>query len=50
MALDKKSGLLSNAEKGAVFATRAMCWNALGMKDKADKDSTEADRLAKLPN
>jgi len=50
MALDKKSGLLSNAEKGAVFKTRAMCWNALGMKDKADKDSTEADRLAKLPN
>jgi len=49
MALDKKSGLLSNAEKGAVFKTRAMCWNALGMKDKADKDSTEADRLAKLP-
>jgi serine/threonine protein kinase/tetratricopeptide (TPR) repeat protein len=50
MALDKKSGLLSNAEKGIVLKTRAMCWNALGMKDKADKDSTEADRLAKLPN
>jgi len=50
MALDKKSGLLSNSEKGTVFKTRAMCWNALGMKDKADKDNTEADRLAKLPN
>jgi tetratricopeptide (TPR) repeat protein len=50
MALDKKSGLLSNAEKGAVFKTRAMCWDELGMKDRADKDNTEADRLAKLPN
>jgi len=49
MALDKKSDLLSNAEKGTVFTTRAMCWDALGMKDKADKDSTEANRLAKLP-
>jgi len=50
MALDKKGGLLSNTEKANVIKTRAMCWNALGMKDKADKDNIEADRLAKLPN
>jgi len=50
MALDKKGGLLSNTEKGIIIKTRAMCWDALGMKDKADKDNTEADRLAKLPN
>jgi tetratricopeptide (TPR) repeat protein len=50
MALDKKNDLLSNAEKREVFATRAMCWNALGMKDKAYKDNMEASRLAKLPD
>jgi len=49
MALDKKSGL-SNAEKKDVFATRAMCWNALGMKDKAYKDSMEVAHLAKFPD
>ncbi|GBU29647.1 serine/threonine protein kinase [Treponema sp. R8-4-B8] len=50
MALDKKNSLLSNAEKRVIFTTRALCWNALGMKDKADKDNTEANRLAKLPS
>jgi len=48
MALDKRFGLLSNVEKKEVYSTRAMCYNALGMKDKADKDNTEAARLAKL--
>jgi hypothetical protein len=41
--------IIPDPTKAAVFAKRAMCWDALGMKDKADKDSTEADRLAKLP-
>jgi serine/threonine protein kinase/tetratricopeptide (TPR) repeat protein len=45
LALDNKT--LTNPEKGTVFATRAMCYDALGMKDKADKDRTEADRYAK---
>jgi len=49
MALEKKNGL-SNAEKKDVYATRAMCWNALGMKDNSYKDSNEAIRLAKLSN
>jgi len=49
MALSKKYGIFSNAEKKDVFATRAKCYTALGMKDKADKDNAEADRLAKLP-
>jgi len=48
MALDKKSGSLSNAEKKDIFATRAMCWNALGMKDKAYKDNMEVSHLAKF--
>jgi len=50
MALDKKNDLFSNTEKRDVFATRAMCWNALDMKDKAYKDNMEAARLAKLPD
>jgi len=49
MALSKKFGVFSNTEKKDVFATRAKCYAALGMKDKADKDNAEADRLAKLP-
>ncbi len=49
MALSKKYGILSNAEKKDVFTKRANCYAALGMKDKADKDNAEADRLAKLP-
>ena len=48
MALDKRNSALDNGEKAVVFETRAMCWNALGMKDKADKDSAEAARYAKL--
>ena len=46
MALKYKT--LANDEKRVVFMTRAMCYNALGMKDKADKDNTEAERYAKL--
>jgi len=46
MALKYKT--LSNAEKGPVFVTRAMCYDALGMKEKADKDRAEAERYAKL--
>ncbi|GBU29639.1 hypothetical protein R84B8_03212 [Treponema sp. R8-4-B8] len=48
MALDKKSDVLSNTEKRDVVSTRAMCWNALGMKDNAYKDNAESSRLAKL--
>jgi len=47
MALRYKT--LANAEKGAALETRAKCYDALGMKDKADKDRTEAARYAKLP-
>jgi serine/threonine protein kinase/tetratricopeptide (TPR) repeat protein len=46
MALKYKT--LTNDEKGSVFMTRATCYNALGMKDKADKDNAEAERYAKL--
>jgi tetratricopeptide (TPR) repeat protein len=49
MALDWKTNTLTNEEKGHVFAARASCYNALGMKDKADRDSAESDRLLKLP-
>jgi len=49
MAVDKKFGVLSNAEKKDVFTVRAKCYTALGMNDKADKDNAEADRLSKLP-
>jgi len=47
MALRYKT--LANSEKGAVYATMAGCYSALGMKDKADKAGAEADRYAKLP-
>jgi tetratricopeptide (TPR) repeat protein len=49
MALDNKINPLTNEEKYLVFTVRANCYNALGMKAQADKDSTEADRLMKLP-
>jgi len=49
MAIDRKFGVLSNAEKKDVFSVRAKCYTALGMKEKADKDNAEADRLSKLP-
>jgi tetratricopeptide (TPR) repeat protein len=49
MAIDKKFGILTNNQKKDVFATRAKCYSALGMNDKADKDNAEAERLAKLP-
>jgi tetratricopeptide (TPR) repeat protein len=48
MALEYKTGMLDNIEKGSVLETRSMCYNALGMKDKADNDSAEAERLAKV--
>jgi serine/threonine protein kinase/tetratricopeptide (TPR) repeat protein len=45
MVLEKKFGILSNAEKKYAFTARARCYTALGMKDKADKDNAEAGRL-----
>ena len=47
MSLDYKTNTLTDAEKGNVLVTRAMCYNALGMKDRANKDNTEAEHLAK---
>ncbi|MDR2730016.1 MAG: protein kinase [Treponema sp.] len=50
MALGFKTGALTNAEKASAYSSRANCYNALGMKDKADKDSAESKRLGKLPD
>jgi serine/threonine protein kinase/tetratricopeptide (TPR) repeat protein len=49
MALGFKTGKLTNAEKGSAYSARANCYNALGMKDKADSDNKEAKHLGKLP-
>jgi hypothetical protein len=46
MALKYKT--ITNNEKRHVYKIRADCYSALGMKDKADKDKAEAERLAKL--
>jgi tetratricopeptide (TPR) repeat protein len=49
VALEWKTDILTTEEKGRIFTARAKCYNSLGMKDKADRDSAEADRLLKLP-
>jgi len=45
MALDKKDSMFTNADKGDVLVLRAICYNALNMKDKAVIDNSEANRL-----
>jgi len=45
MALNFKTEPLPKAEKIAALEKRSYCYNALGMKDKADEDSAEAQRL-----
>jgi tetratricopeptide (TPR) repeat protein len=49
MAFEWRIHVLTNEEKGRILEARSRCYNALTMKDKADKDSAEADRLLKLP-
>jgi tetratricopeptide (TPR) repeat protein len=50
IAMGYKTGMLTNAEKESVLEARARCYDALGMKDKAAKDSAEANRVKKLPD
>ena len=45
MALESKTGSLANEEKILALETRAECYDALGMKDKADSDRAEAAKL-----
>jgi len=45
MALGMKTEPLPKTEKISALETRSYCYNALGMKDKADADLAEAQRL-----
>jgi tetratricopeptide (TPR) repeat protein len=49
MALEWKPNTLIYEEKCISLGARATCYSALGMKDKADKDTAEAERLVKPP-
>jgi len=45
MALENKDFIAANTDKGDFLVLRAICWYLLGMKDKANKDKAEANRM-----
>jgi len=45
IALEMKGESLSKTERISALEKRSYCYNSLGMKDKADADSAEAQRL-----
>jgi tetratricopeptide (TPR) repeat protein len=49
LALDNRTNALTDAERCRALVTRTGCYNTLGMKEKADRDSAESNRLMKLP-